>query len=114
MESAEDAIFSTDLSGYVTSWNGSAERLFGYSAIEMVGHSYGEILEGEELEEFEQLFARVIAGERLSHHETTRTRRDGMKFDVSMSLSPIFAPDGSIIGESAILHETTERKQRER
>jgi len=114
VESAEDAMFSTDLNGYVTSWNGSAERLFGYSATEMVGRFYGEILEGEELEDFEQVFARVMAGEHLSYHDTTRTRRDGTKFDVSMSLSPIFAPDGSIIGKSAILHEITERKQRER
>ena len=114
VESAEDAMFSTDLRGYVTSWNGSAERLFGYSANEMVGRFYGEILEGEELEDFEQVFARVMAGEHLSYHDTTRTRRDGTKFDVSMSLSPIFAPDGSIVGKSAILHEITERKQRER
>ena len=114
VESAEDAVFSTDLQGFVTSWNGSAERLFGYSATEMVGRLYGEILEGEELEDFEQMFARVMAGDRLSYHETTRTRRDGTKFDVSMSLAPIFAPDGSIVGSSAILHEITERKQRER
>jgi diguanylate cyclase (GGDEF)-like protein/PAS domain S-box-containing protein len=114
VESAEDAMFSTDLQGYVTSWNGSAERLFGYGASEMVGRFYGEILEGEELEDFEQVFARVMAGERLSYHDTTRTRRDGTKFDVSMSLSPIFAPDGSVVGKSAILHEITERKQRER
>ncbi|MGD0344911.1 MAG: PAS domain S-box protein [Acidimicrobiales bacterium] len=114
MESAEDAIFSTDLQGYVTSWNGSAERLFGYSANEMVGRLYGEILEGKELEDFEQAFARVMAGERLSYHETTRTRRDDTKFDVSMSLAPIFAPDGSIVGKSAILHQITERRQRER
>jgi len=114
VESAEDAMFSTDLQGYVTSWNGSAERLLGYSANEMVGRLYGEILEGEELEDFEQVFARVMAGEHLSYHDTTRTRRDGTKFDVSMSLAPIFAPDGSIVGKSAILHEITERKRRER
>jgi diguanylate cyclase (GGDEF)-like protein/PAS domain S-box-containing protein len=114
VENAEDAMFSTDLHGYVTSWNRGAELLFGYGATEMVGRFYGEILEGEELEDFKQLFARAVAGERLSHHETTRTRRDGTKFEVSMSLSPIFASDGSIVGESAMLHEITERKQRER
>jgi PAS domain S-box-containing protein len=102
VESAGDAVLSTDLQGYVTSWNGSAERLYGYSATEMVGRFYGEILEGEELEDFQQVFARLMDGDRLSYHETTRTRRDGTKFDVSMSLSPIFAPDGSIVGSSAI------------
>jgi PAS domain S-box-containing protein len=114
VESAEDAMFSTDPHGYVTSWNRGAELLFGFSATEMVGRFYGEIIEGEELEDFKHVFARAVAGERLSHHETTRTHRDGTRFDVSMSLSPIFAPDGSIVGESAVLHEITERKQRER
>ncbi len=114
VDNAEDAMFSIDLNGYVTSWNRGAELLFGYSATEMVGRLCGEILEGEELEDFEQVFAKALAGERLSHHETMRTRRDGTSFDVSMNVSPIFAPDGSIVGESAILHEITERKQRER
>jgi diguanylate cyclase (GGDEF)-like protein/PAS domain S-box-containing protein len=113
VENAEDAMFSTDLHGYVTSWNRGAELLFGYGATEMVGRFYGEILEGEELEDFKQVFARAVTGERLSHYETSRTRRDGTNFDVSMTLSPIFAPDGSIVGESAILHDITERKQRE-
>ena len=60
------------------------------------------------------MFARAVAGERLSHHETSRPRRDGTRFEVSMGVSPIFAPDGSIVGASAILHEITERKRRER
>ena len=114
VDNAEDAMFSIDLNGYVTSWNRGAELLFGYSATEMVGRLHSEILEGEEIEDFQQVFARAVAGERLSHHEATRTRRDGTSFDVSMNVSPIFAPDGSIVGESAILHEITERKQRER
>jgi PAS domain S-box-containing protein len=102
------------MDGRVTSWNRAAERLYRYSAAEMVGRLYGEILDKEALEDFKQVFARVAAGERLSHHETARTRRDGTNFEVSMSLSPILAPNGSIVAEAAILHDITERRQRER
>ena len=114
VENTEDAIVSLDMDGYVTSWNRSAERLFGYSAAEMVGRPYGELLDPEALEDFKQVFARVAAGEHLSHYETARTRRDRTNFEVSMSVSAILAPDGSIVGEAAIFHDITERRQRER
>jgi diguanylate cyclase (GGDEF)-like protein/PAS domain S-box-containing protein len=114
VESAGAAIFSLDLRGYVVSWNRSAERLFGYSAIEMVGHNYGEIIHGEAESEFQSVFARVAAGERVIDLETKRPRRDGTMVDVLLTVSPIFAPNGSIIGESAIMHDISERKQLER
>ena len=114
VESADDAIISVDLAGYVTCWNRGAERLYGYSDAEMVGRLYGEILEGEALEDFRLLFTRAASGEYLRHHETSRPRLDGTTIEVSVSVSPIFAPDGSIVGVSAILHDITERKQRER
>jgi diguanylate cyclase (GGDEF)-like protein/PAS domain S-box-containing protein len=114
VESAEDAIVSIDLDGCVTSWNRGAERLYGYSAAEMVGRPYREILNPEALEDHGWVFAKGVAGERLSRHETVRTRRDGTNVEVSMSLSPILAPDGSIVGEAGILHDITERRQRER
>jgi diguanylate cyclase (GGDEF)-like protein/PAS domain S-box-containing protein len=114
VESAEDAIVSIDLDGCVTSWNRGAERLYGYSAAEMVGRRYGEILNPEALEDHRWVFATGVAGKRLSRHETVRTRRDGTNVEVSMSLSPILAPDGSIVGEAGILHDITERRQRER
>ncbi|MGD0944632.1 MAG: EAL domain-containing protein [Acidimicrobiales bacterium] len=114
VESAEDAIISVDLAGYVTCWNRGAERLYGYSDAEMVGRLYGEILEGEALEDFRLLFTRAASGEYLRHHETSRPRLDGTTIEVSVSVSPIFASDGSIVGVSAILHDITEHKQRER
>ena len=114
VESAEDAIVSIDLDGCVTSWNRGAERLYGYSVAEMVGRPYGEILNPEALEDHGWVFAKGVAGERLSRHETVRTRRDGTNVEVSMSLSPILASDGSIVGEAGILHDITERRQRER
>ena len=114
VESAEDAIVSLDKNGHVLSWNPGAEHLFGYSSAEMLGRFYGEILSGEAQEDFKALFAKAMAGERLSHYETTRQRRDGSTIEVSLSLAPMFAADGSVVGESAILHDITERKERER
>jgi len=114
VESTEDAIVSVDMDGRVTSWNRGAERLYRYSAAEMVGRPYGEILDEEALKDFKTVFAKVATGEHLSHHETARTRRDGSNFEVSMSLSPILSPDGSIVGVAAVLHDITERRRRER
>ena len=114
VDSAADAILSVDLNGNVTSWNPGAERLYGYSAAEMIGRFYGEILVGDTLEDFRRLFAGAAAGERLSQHETSRPRRDGTTTEISVSLSPIYVPDGVIVGVSAILHDITERKRRER
>ena len=114
VESSEDAIVSLDMDGQVTSWNRAAERLYNYSAAEMIGQRYGEILDKDARDDFNRVFAEVAAGARLSHHETARTRRDGTSFEVSMSLAPILAPDGSIVGEAAVLHNITERQRRER
>jgi diguanylate cyclase (GGDEF)-like protein/PAS domain S-box-containing protein len=96
------------------SWNRGAERLYGYSASEMLGRSYAEILPGDPGEDFAALFGKAMAGERVSQHESRRTRRDGSTIDVSVSVAPIFAPNGSIVGNSAVLHDITERRQRER
>ena len=114
VENADDAIFNLDLHGHVTTWNPGAERLYGYSAAEMVGRFYGEILAGDALEDFKQLFARGATGERFSQHEVSRPRRDGTVIDIAVSLSPVFGPEGSIVGVAAILHDITERKRRER
>jgi diguanylate cyclase (GGDEF)-like protein/PAS domain S-box-containing protein len=114
VESAEDAIISLDTNGRVITWNDSAERLYGYTAAEMLGRTYGEIMQGGPLDDFTRLFRRAMAGERISHYETTRPRRDGSTMEVSVSLSPIFTPDGQIVGESAVIHDITERKRRER
>ena len=114
VESAEDAIVSLDTSGHVITWNASAARLFGYSAAEMIGRIYSEILTGWPLEDFVNLFKKTKSGECVSQYETTRPRRDGTIMDVELSLAPILAADRSVVGETFILHEITERKRRER
>jgi diguanylate cyclase (GGDEF)-like protein/PAS domain S-box-containing protein len=114
VESAEDAIVSLDTEGLVTTWNWGADRLYGYRAAEMLGRPYGDILAGEPKEDFARLFALAMAGERVSHYETLRTRRDGTSVEVELSMTPIFALDGTIVGETAILHQISERRRHER
>jgi diguanylate cyclase (GGDEF)-like protein/PAS domain S-box-containing protein len=114
VNSVEDAILSVDVDGRVTSWNRGAEHLYGYTAAEMVGRHYGEILEGEALEDFKRTFAKTLAGDRVGDHETSRPRRDGTMMDVSMCVAPILGSNGSLVGASAILHDITSLKERER
>jgi diguanylate cyclase (GGDEF)-like protein/PAS domain S-box-containing protein len=114
LESADDAIVSLDTTGHVISWNTGAERLFGYSAVEILGSTYRDILSGEPLKDFTLMFERGMAGESVGRHETTRPRRDGSMMDVELSLAPIFASNGSVVGETAIVHEISERKRRDR
>jgi len=114
VESAHDAIISLDVDGRVITWNEGAERLYGYTNAEMLGRAYKDIMEDGALDDFTTLFERAMAGERVSHYETSRFRRDGTAMEVSVSLSPIFAPDGTVVGESAVVHDITERKCRER
>ena len=113
VESSDDAVISLDSDGIVITWNEGAERLYGFSAKEMLGRAYSEIFEDATLEDFRALFRRVMDGERVSHYETTQPQRDGSPRDVTLSMSPIFASDGTIVGESTIVHDITERKQHE-
>jgi len=114
IESADNAIISFDPEGRVVSWNVGAERLLGYSASEMLGRPYSEVLEGEALEDFKRLFGKAMAGNRVSQYETRRRRRDGTLMEVSVSMAPMLAADGSVVGESAIISDISERKARER
>ena len=100
VRSSEDAILSKDRNAVVTSWNEAAERMYGYTAEEMVGQSVAKIIpperQGEELE----IVARIIAGERIDHYETERVRKDGTRVAVSLAASPIHGPNGEVVGVS--------------
>ena len=113
VESAEDAIVSLNADGIVITWNVGAERLFGFSANEMLGRPYSDIVDDANLKDFSKVFAIAMRGDRVLHYETKRPRRDGTQRDVSLNMSPILAADGSVIGETTILHDITERNQRE-
>jgi PAS domain S-box-containing protein len=111
--SAEDAIASKTLEGVVTSWNASAERMFGYAAQEMVGQSIARLIPPERIEEEAQILARLRRGERVEPYETVRRRKDGRLIDVSLSISPLRDASGRIVGASKIVRDITERKAAE-
>lgn len=104
---SEDAIVSKDLDGVVQTWNRAAERMFGYTAAEMVGRSITVIIPADRLAEETEVLSRVRQGRSVDHFETVRRRRDGTCLDVSLSVSPIRTPDGGIIGASKIARDIT-------
>jgi PAS domain S-box-containing protein len=113
VESADDAILGKTLDGIITSWNPAAERLYGYTAGEVVGQSVAMIISRDRPDELSSIMARLRRGERIEHFETGRVRKDGQRVDVSVSISPIFDGRGVIIGASAIARDITERKRLE-
>jgi PAS domain S-box-containing protein len=111
VDSSEDAIISKDLNGIVTSWNTAAERLFGYSAKEMIGKSILTIIPPELHSEEPEILRTLIAGKRIEHHETVRLRKDGQRVAVSLSISPLRDQDGHIIGASKTARDISERQR---
>jgi PAS domain S-box-containing protein len=110
VESADDAIVSKTLGGIVTSWNKAAERIFGYTADEMVGRSITRIIPPERQDEEPMIIGRLKKGDRLEHYETVRVRKDGRRVDISVTISPIRDGAGNIIGASKIARDVTEQK----
>jgi PAS domain S-box-containing protein len=109
VESSDDAIVSKDLNGIVTSWNPSAERMFGYSAGEMLGASIRRIIPDERQTEEDDVLARIRRGEPVEHFETIRRRKDGALVPVSLTVSPVRDRDGRVIGASKIARDISER-----
>ena len=114
VDSSDDAILSKTLDGTITSWNRSAERLFGYKAEEAVGQHITLIVPWERRSEEEGILRRLAGGERVDHFETVRKRKDGTALDVSLTISPIRDAAGRVIGASKVARDITERKQAER
>jgi PAS domain S-box-containing protein len=112
--SSEDAIVSKTLDGIVTSWNVAAERLFGFTAAEMVGQSITRIIPPDLQYEEVEILAKLRRGERIERYETTRMRKDGQKLDISLTISPIRDSSGKIVGAAKIAHDITARRRAER
>jgi PAS domain S-box-containing protein len=110
VESSDDAIISKDLNGYVTSWNVGAERMFGYTAEEMVGKHVTTIIPSELRPEQDYVLGIIRAGGRVDHFETVRCRKDGSRLNVSLTVSPILSTDGHIIGASKIARDISQQK----
>ncbi|HSK74233.1 MAG TPA: PAS domain S-box protein [Pyrinomonadaceae bacterium] len=110
VESADDAIISKTLDGIISSWNKSAENIFGYSAEEAIGKPVLMLIPPERHGEEAEILAKIRAGERVEHYETVRRRKDGKLIDISLTVSPIKDGEGKIIGASKIAREITQIK----
>ena len=111
VESSEDAIIGKTLDGTITSWNRGAERLYGYTAEEVLGRSVSILVPPDRLEEWQTIMDRLRHGERIEHLETVRVAKDGRRLQVALSISPIRDTANEIIGASTIARDITEQKQ---
>ena len=111
--SSDDAIVGKDLNLIVTSWNFGAERIFGYSAEEMIGTSIMRLIPPDRLEEETEILSRIRRGQRLDPFETVRLAKDGRRLQLSMTISPIMDASGHVIGASKVARDITERKKAE-
>ena len=114
VESSDDAIISKDLSGVITSWNKSAEGLFGYTADETVGRPITLLIPPDRLDEERKILEQLKRGERVDHFETVRMRKDGSRLDISLTISPVKGADGRIVGASKVARDITDRKLAEK
>jgi PAS domain S-box-containing protein len=111
VDSSDDAIISKTMDGKITAWNRGAEKIFGYSASEVMGKPMLLLFPPERVQEECDILARVARGEAVDHFETTRVRKDGKKIDISATISPIRDSSGVIIGASKIARDITEYKR---
>ena len=114
VDSSEDAIVSKDLNGIITTWNKSAELMFGYTATEAIGKSITMLVPAERLDEERTILRRIRNGERTEHFETIRRRKDGTLLDVSMTISPVRDSSGRAVGASNIARDITDRRRTEK
>ena len=113
VENSDDAIVSKDLNGTIESWNKAAERIFGYTAAEAIGQSVTILIPPELHDEEVKILERIRKGQRIEHYETMRRRKDGYPLNISLTISPIRAADGMIVGASKIARDVTDRKRAE-
>jgi PAS domain S-box-containing protein len=113
VESSDDAIISKDLNGVITSWNRGAERLFGYTADEVIGMPVTVLIPPERQEEEISILERIRRGQRIEPYETVRVRKHGSAVDISLTVSPVRNAQGKIIGASKVARDITERKRAE-
>ena len=113
VESSEDAVISKSLDGIIESWNAAAERMYGFTAAEAVGKSILIVIPPERHAEEDDILARLGRGERIEHFDTVRRRKDGELIDVSITVSPIRDPGGTVVGASKIARDISERKRAE-
>jgi PAS domain S-box-containing protein len=113
VESSADAIFSKDLDGTIRTWNRRAERLYGYPHEEAVGRSVERLIPADLAEEFGTIMSRLRRGETIEQLETERLRKDGQRFPVALTISPVRDSSGKVVSGSVISRDISERKRAE-
>jgi PAS domain S-box-containing protein len=113
VSTSDDAILSKDLDGIITSWNTGAERMYGYSAQDIVGQSVSLLFPPDRQDEFTEIMERIRQGENVDHYETMRVRKDGSLLPVSVTVSPLKAHNGAIFGASDITRDISARRELE-
>jgi PAS domain S-box-containing protein len=111
VEYCDDAIIAKTLAGIITSWNPAAEKMYGYSSAEIVGRSIDILAPADRVGEINDILARIRAGQTVEHFETVRVRKDGSAIRVSITVSPIRAADGVVVGASTIARDITEERK---
>ena len=114
VNASDDAIIGTTLDGVVTHWNPAAERLYGYTAAEMIGRSLRHIIPPDRLDEYQAAMDRVRHGAPVSAFDTIRLHREGRPVEISLSLAPIAEETGAVAGVSAIARDIAGRRALER
>src|SRR5439155_23947227 len=102
VDSSDDAIIGKTLDGIITSWNKGAERIYGYTAEEVVGQPISILIPEDRPDELPGIMEKLGRGERIDHYQTERVRKDGTHVSVSVSISPVHDAAGHVIGASAI------------
>jgi PAS domain S-box-containing protein len=110
VESSEDAIIGKNLQGIITSWNGGAEKIFGYAAEEMIGQSIRCLLPSDRTHEEDEILALIRQGETINHFETVRKRKDDRQIRVSLTISPILDAQKNVVGVSKIARDITQTR----
>jgi PAS domain S-box-containing protein len=113
VDSSDDAIVSKTLEGRILSWNGGAERIFGYQAHEVIGRPITIIIPPELFPEEQQILDKLRRGERIDHFDTIRLTKDGRRINISVTVSPIRNAAGRVIGASKVARDISERKRAE-
>ncbi len=111
VESSDDAIVSKDLDGIIKTWNPGAERLFGYTAEEVIGKPITLLIPIDRPDEEPDILSRIQRGERIDHYETVRRRKDGSLVEISLTVSPLKNAEGAVIGASKTARDITERRR---
>jgi PAS domain S-box-containing protein len=113
VESSDDAIIGKSLDGTITSWNRGAEKLYGYTAAEVIGKPVSVLMPPEKEDEFPAILERLKRGEEIEHYETVRVRKGGERIEVSVTISPVHDSAGRVIAASAIARDISARKKAE-